>query len=427
MFVSPLLTACFGPNLLTSGLPLTATASDLVARCVGNVSGVRRTDQNEAACFSFFSGTMSLLDLVSGFATRVADAYYGPPLITDATGTEEEYLAKYHEIPDASKKNKPTILGEGAFGTVRLVREVESDKANAGDSDGGKNHFAAKVLCKGYSINDDNTVFHPPKAGVLETEVKILRRLQGQAYNLKLVGVYEGRRYLYLVMELCLGGDLHDFRSACLQYYSRGNDGVGVSSASTALLPADVVREVTIRILKAVGHCHRHGVIHRDLKPANAMFVQTFDPTGDARPTEYVEGLRLIDYGSGCADDPPSKDEASEPKQHTTMAGSAFYNSPEMFARKYTYKTDIWSAGVTIYAFAAGFPEGDRLQSVVDTMHKAPSKGERDIKGGMMPPDCADSLPDSFWEMLDKSLLVYRHKNRPSADLVLDSCEFLRG
>ena len=188
------------------------------------------------------------------------------------------------------------------------------------------------------------------------------------------------------------------------------------------------MREVTIRILKAVGHCHKHGVIHRDLKPANAMFVQRFDPTGDARPIEYyVEGLRLIDYGSGCADDPPSNDEASEPKQHTTMAGSAFYNSPEMFARKYTYKTDIWSAGVTIYAFAAGFPEGDRLQSVVDVMHKAPSKGGRDIKGGMMPPDCADSLPDSFWEMLDTSLLVYRHKKRPSADIVLDSCEFLRG
>lgn len=380
---------------------------------------------------------MSLLDLVSGFATRVADAYYGPPLIADATGTEEEYLARYYEIPDAAKKNKPTILGEGAFGAVRLVRDVESNKAN-GDSNNESNLscnlYAAKVLCKGYSINDDNTVFHPPKPGVLETEVEILRRLQGQEYNLKLVGgVYEGRRYLYLVTELCSGGDLHDFRSACLKYYSKIDEGVEASSATTALLPADIVREVTIRILKAVGHCHKHGVIHRDLKPANAMFLQMFDPTGTASPIQFVEGLRLIDYGSGCitstndADDPPSIDDASEPIQHTTMAGSAFYNSPEMFARKYTYKTDIWSAGVTVYAFAAGFPEGDRLQSIVDVMHKAPSKGERDLKGGMMPPDCADSLPDSFWDMLNKSLLVYRHRKRPSAGVVLDSCEFLKG
>ena len=227
--------------------------------------------------------------------------------------------------------------------------------------------------------------------------------------------------------ELCLGGDLHDFRSACLQYYRKENEVMAASSARNALLPADIVREVTIRILKAVCHCHKHGVIHRDLKPANAMFVHKFDPTRDVIPVEYVEGLRLIDYGSGTFDDPPSHDDASEPKPHTTMAGSAFYNSPEMFARKYTYKTDIWSAGVTVYAFAAGFPEGDRLQSVVDVMHKAPSKGERDLKGGMMPPDCADSLPDSFWDMLDKSLLVYRHKIRPGAENVLDSCEFLKG
>ena len=372
---------------------------------------------------------MSLLELVSGFAGRVADAYYGPPLIADATGTEEEYWARYHEIPDATKKNKPTVLGEGAFGAVRLVRDAESNKANGDDNNDESNLYTVKVLCKGYSINDDNTVFHPPKAGVLETEVEILRRLQGQEYNLKLLGVYEGRRYLYLVTELCLGGDLHDFRSACLRHYSKENKGVAASLATTALLPADIVREVTIRILKAVGHCHKHGVIHRDLKPANAMFLQKFDPASDENPMELVEGLRLIDFGSGCADDPPSNigaDDISEAKWHTTMAGSAFYNSPEMFARKYTYKTDIWSTGVTIYTFAAGFPEGDRLQSVVDVMHKAPSKGRRDLKEGMMPPHCEDSLPESFWEMLDKYLLVYRHKNRPSAENVVETCEFLK-
>ena len=363
---------------------------------------------------------MSLLDLVSGFAARVADAYYGPPLIADATGTEEEYLTRYQEIPDTEKKGRPTVLGEGAFGTVRLVRDVGAAGAQ----------YAVKVLCKGYSINDDNTVFHPPKAGVLEAEVEILRRLRGEEYNLSLVGVYEGRRYLYLVTELCMGGDLHDFRSGCLQcYYGRGNDDASTAAATTAaLLPADIVREVAIRILKAVAHCHNHGVIHRDLKPANVMMVRKLIPDA-AAPLKMVEGLRLIDYGSGCADDPPPPlgDDAFEPQQHATMAGSAFYNSPEMFARKYTYRTDCWSAGATIYAFAAGFPEGDRLQPVFDTMHKAPSKGERHLREGMMPPDSADSLPDSFWAMLDKSLLVYRHRERPNAGDVLKFCKFLEG
>jgi len=349
---------------------------------------------------------MSLLDLVSGFTARVADAWYGPPLIVGANGTEEEYLARYHDVPSANattSKPKPTVLGEGAFGSVRLVRDDVGIQ------------YAVKVLCKGYSINDDNTVFHPPKAGVLETEVEILRRLQGKENNLSLVGVYEGRRYLYLVTELCFGGDLHDFRSACLKHFDE----------DTVLLPANIVREVTIKILRAVEHCHKNGVIHRDLKPANVMFKRKFDPTGKLSPIEYVDGLSLIDYGSG-AYDPPQDHDVYEPKQHTTMAGSAFYNAPEMFSRKYTYKTDVWSVGAVVYVLAAGFPDGDRLQSVFDTMHKAPSKGERDFKKGMMPPGADDSLPDSFWKLLDKSLLVYRHRNRPSAGEVNKSSEYLK-
>ena len=343
---------------------------------------------------------MSLLDLVSSFTARVADAWYGPPLIADANGDEEEYLARYYDVPSAGAT---TVLGEGAFGSVRLVRD-----------DGGI-QYAVKVLCKGYSINDDNTVFHPPKPGVLETEVEILRRLQGKEQNLSLVGVYEGRRHLYLVTELCVGGDLHDFRSACLKHFDKGDN----------LLPADIVREVTIKILRAVEHCHKHGVIHRDLKPANVMFKRKFDPTGKLSPIEYMDDLRLIDYGSGTYD-PPQAHDSDEPKQHKTMAGSAFYNSPEMFARKYTNKTDVWSVGAVVYVFAAGFPDGDRLQSVFDTMHKAPSKGERDLKGGMMPLGAADSLPDSFWQLLDKSLLVYRNRNRPNAGEVNQSSEFLK-
>lgn len=364
--------------------------------------------------------SMSLLDLVSGFTARVADAWYGPPLVADVTGTEEEYLARYHDVSPAGcgatttmSKPKPTVLGEGAFGSVRLVRDV------CANDDGIQ--YAVKVLCKGYVINDDNTVYRPPKPGVLATEVEILRRLQGKEHNLSLVGVYEGRRYLYLVTELCLGGDLHGFWSACLQHCL--GKGEAKSSVATSLLPADIVREVTIKILTAVEHCHKHGVIHRDLKPANVMFKRAFDPNGNVSPIEFVDDLRLIDYGSGAYDPPQALSSGSS--QHTTMAGSAFYNSPDMFARKYTNKTDVWSAGVVVYVFAAGFPDGDRLQSVFDTMHKAPSKGERDLKGGMIPPGVASSLPDSFWQLLEKSLLVYRHRDRPSAGEAIKSSEFL--
>ena len=75
--------------------------------------------------------------------------------------------------------------------------------------------------------------------------------------------------------------------------------------------------------------------------------------------------LVLVDYGSGIIDETVKQEQAlddqSELKtrpepvyveqgdgtsllQHTTFAGSAFYISPEMFGKKYTFKTDVWSA-----------------------------------------------------------------------------------
>mmetsp|Transcript_11524 Transcript_11524/g.23631 ORF Transcript_11524/g.23631 Transcript_11524/m.23631 type:complete len:373 (+) Transcript_11524:284-1402(+) len=372
---------------------------------------------------------MSVLDLVGGFATRVGDAWYGPPVIPDAAGTEAAYYAKYNEIPDEGKKGRPKILGKGEFGEVRLVRDTTTDSDDIA-------LYAVKVLCKGYSIGDDNTLYRPPNAGVLGTEVDILRTLNGEQWNLRLFGVYEGRRYIYLVTELCLGGDLADYRKDCLAHYcgkekKASHDDAGDGTSESALLPANIIREVAVRILQAVNHCATHGVTHRDLKPANCMMLKRCDPniTSKEKPEDFLNGLRLIDYGSGCIDPPPTEDsnEGYEPRRHDTMAGSAFYNSPEMFRKSYTYKTDVWSAGVTIYVFAAGFPIDDRLQSVFDAMIKAPSKRRRDLKKNLMPPDADDgALPDTFWEMLDKSLLVYRDSSRPSAGEALKCCAFLQ-
>ena len=395
---------------------------------------------------------MSVLDLVSGFKDRLIDVWYGPPLIPDATGSEEDYYARYEEIhandggdsstSTGSSKRKPKILGTGAFGQVRLVRDRNNNNES---NDHGGNMYAVKVLCKGYSINDDNTVFHPPKAGVLEAEVAALRRLNGEEYNMRMIGCYEGRRYLYLVTELCSGGDLMDFRKACLKdcfpkqdnYEKKGasEDAASASCTDTntqkhVLLPPDIVRAVAVRILRALHHCQKHGVIHRDLKPQNVMMVHNCD-NHEKDPLAFVDGLRLIDYGSGCLDDPPpprdGESNDNESRRHNTMAGSAFYNSPEMFAKNYTWKTDVWSAGVTIYVFSAGFPQGDQMQMIFNTMHKPPSKGARDLKK-MIPLDEQEinMLPKSFWNMLDEQLLVYRQESRPSAGEALKSCSFLK-
>ena len=146
--------------------------------------------------------------------------------------------------------------------------------------------------------------------------------------------------------------------------------------------------------------------------------------------------LRLIDYGSGTIDDlqkptpnttaqctnvnattTRTSDDGTDLLTHTTYAGSAFYISPELFQRKYTQRTDIWSAGVTLYVLVAGYP-ADVLQKAFNMLQKSKNRDLHSL------PHMPEGMPDSYFEMLDQ-MLTYRHKQRKSAGDVLD-CEFVR-
>ena len=110
--------------------------------------------------------------------------------------------------------------------------------------------------------------------------------------------------------------------------------------------------------------------------------------------------LRLIDFGSGTIDDPSSQtDTADAPSLvlHTTFAGSAFYISPEVFQKKYTVLTDVWSAGVALYVLVAGYPS-ECLQKAFNLLQ---SRTRRDwTKFPHMPED----MPESYFELLNEML-----------------------
>jgi calcium-dependent protein kinase len=128
----------------------------------------------------------------------------------------------------------------------------------------------------------------------------------------------------------------------------------------------------SLQLLSAINHCESRGVLHRDIKPENIMFKAN---------TKSAE-LRLIDFGCGTLD---LNNERG--KEHVTFAGTAFYNSPEMFQKRYTSKTDVFSAGVVLYVLVAGYP-ADRLQAAFNLLHKA----KRDLK---TLPGMPDGMPDT--------------------------------
>jgi calcium/calmodulin-dependent protein kinase I len=268
------------------------------------------------------------------------------------------------------------VLGEGEFGVVTLVHDKTNPSAEP---------MASKLLRKG-AVFKDNTLYSAILPKVLKSEIEILRTLQGKRYCMKMEAIYETRSVLYMVTELCAGGEMMEY----------------VSKQPEDLRTEDVSR-IAFQLLSAVDHCAKHGIIHRDIKPENCMF-QTYAP-GSA--------LRLIDFGSGTINldaAASQQNKADDLDVHTTFAGSAFYISPEIFQHTYTYKTDVWSTGATLYVLVAGYPAAD-LQKAFNLLQKS----KRDLH---KLPNLPDNMPESYYELLN-SLLCYQHKKRPSAGEVL--------
>eukprot|EP00980_Cylindrotheca_fusiformis_P028254 scaffold22589_cov138-Cylindrotheca_fusiformis.AAC.17 len=263
------------------------------------------------------------------------------------------------------------LLGEGSFGVVNLVH----DKSNA------KVVYACKALKKGAVWKDD--VLYPPiPPEVLRTEVTILQTLNGEHFCLKLEAVYEAPDDIFMICECCAGGEMMEY----------------VAQQPKDLRTEDISR-ISYQLLDAVNHCDVHNIIHRDLKPENTMFT-TLDRGAE---------LRLIDFGLST--------NVVVDGVHTTYSGTPFYNSPEMFQNKYTSKTDVWSAGVTLYVLVAGYPS-EALQKAFNILLDPKRK---DLKGL---PNMPDSMPNSYYEMLD-GLLVHNWKKRKSAGDMLDQ-DFVR-
>ncbi len=278
-----------------------------------------------------------------------------PDLIEKTNGGEEDFYNLYLE---------DKLLGEGEFGQVKLVHNMKTNQVGA-----------VKILRKGI-VFKDNVVYSPLKPAVLQGEVEMLRILQGKHYCLELLGVYETPKSIYMVTELCGGGEM-------MEYVSQQEE-----------LRTEDVSRIIYQLLDAVHHCATHQILHRDVKPENIMFCN------------HMAGsdLRLIDFGSGCRDATPGE-------VHSTFAGSAFYISPEMFQRTYTEKTDVWSCGAALYVLVAGYP-ADELQKAFNILHKSKNRNLRLL------PNMPKDMPDSFYNLLEE-LLEYRHKGRKSAGELL--------
>jgi len=194
----------------------------------------------------------------------------------------------------------------------------------------------------------------------------------------RLEEVYESPTAIYLVQELCLGGDLFDRLDA--------QEDVHYTEAKCARLIKQIV--------DAVRYIHDRGIIHRDLKLENFMF------SNESADSE----LRMIDFGL-------SKHFALGDVQDEAV-GSAYTCAPEVLRGQYNERADEWSIGVITYLLLSGeTPFGGAGEEDVSPMQ---------TRAAILSANYVFE-PDYIWEIVSKeaidfiqSLLVTDPNKRPT-------------
>ncbi|KAK1444665.1 serine/threonine-protein kinase [Babesia gibsoni] len=189
-------------------------------------------------------------------------------------------------------------LGKGSYGQVLKARHKETGETNA-----------VKIIRK---ANIENAMR-------MKREISIMKTLD-HPNIVKLLEVYEDEDCLYLVMEMCAGGELFDeiVRRGCFdEKYA-----------------ATMMRQ----IFSAVAYCHKRSILHRDLKPENILYANMTDESP----------IKVIDWGFAT--------KCYEQHKFHTLVGTPYYVAPEVLLGNYDKSCDMWSAGVIMFIMLVGYP-----------------------------------------------------------------------
>lgn len=202
------------------------------------------------------------------------------------------------------------VLGHGTFAVVRVCEENETGVQRA-----------VKIVARRplQSDHDGNEMDVRP-GRIARDEIEIMMRVQ-HPNVIRLWDFYETDEGMFLVMDLCPGGELFDNivkRTTFKEYDAQC-----------------IMRQ----LLLGVEYLHSNGIVHRDLKPENILMYDEDD---------IYKGIVISDFGLAKL--------MPEEGLLLTACGSPQYVAPEvLLGQGYDENVDVWSCGVIAYALLCGY------------------------------------------------------------------------
>ena len=208
----------------------------------------------------------------------------------------------------------------------------------------------AKVY-RATDVQENKTVAMKVLRAEYESDMEFVRRFSREAeaaakmaheniVNLLDVGIEGEMRYI--VMEYVAGRTLKDM------------------ICDEGRIHPDIALRMTIRILAAVDHAHRNGIVHRDIKPQNILV----DKEGR---------IKVADFGIARL----KASQTTNVDNDGSAMGSVHYLSPEQAKGEVTdEQSDLYSVGVVLYEMLTGkvpFDGENTIAVALKHVNEAPS------------------------------------------------------
>lgn len=264
------------------------------------------------------------------FNYHIVSVYYCLLVSMESATNDEVKLAQQRLLYSAWRSRqlsflKTNLIPEYFFGTTfsanyNIDPSVKLGKGSYGTAYVTKQRLTGSLRAVKAMNVENATSYYLRK---VHTEISILKDID-HPNIIKLSQVYFGKRTVYLVTNLCLGGELFEVL----------NSGKSMGYVFKEDRAASMVRDM----LSAVNYLHSNCIVHRDLKLENFLFEEK----------NSTSSLILIDFGLSKRFD--------HGEVMTQRVGSCYYIAPEVLLGHYDYRCDVWSIGVLCYMILSGSP-----------------------------------------------------------------------